>query len=37
MNTIRRSGTDYWLKRARESWFVPFMAGTLGGLALFWI
>lgn len=37
MTTMNISRTDYWLKKARQSWLSPFLAGTLGGLMLFWI
>ena len=39
MNTtkLQRNDLDHWLKRARESWVSPFLAGTIGGFFMFWI
>ena len=37
MTTIKISRTERWMKKARESWLSPFLAGTFGGFMLFWI
>jgi hypothetical protein len=37
MNVMKINRSDYWMKRARESWLAPFLAGTVGGFVMFWI
>lgn len=37
MRTIQISRADQWMKRARQSWLSPFLAGTFGGVLMFWI